>query len=245
MSIASPVWPRQPSIKRVKLDAKLRNAIPASGSESRCCLRHQASALNSIFDCATLNFTTLCYVTPDTMAPPTLDIEPLRAEILEWHNEGLTMGAIVDKIQETSGLQISVPTLKRRFNNWGMTSHKIQIANQNPDRLYNRVAECFALRMTDAQTLKLLEEEGWDLSLRTLRRVRVRLGLRKIIFAGQEEEKLREIRDALQKEYDEGLLDNIEHLSSETLYSYMRSKYNIVGRSVTICGCCGCVGMLN
>lgn len=128
-------------------------------------------------------------------------------------------------IQHETGLPISRATFTRRLTEMGI---RTQFDNEDSVELRTRVTYIFsALRLSDVDTVDILERDGFKVNLRGLGRLRRRMGLKKRTKAADFDEVDKHLRLLLRVELD---TNNIAGFGEGNLYTYMRSKYNVVSK---------------
>ena len=159
-----------------------------------------------------------------------VDLAPYKEQIELWIETGLTMQAILQQLNR-QGVRISLATYKRALARMQIRSRPaIRPRAVISQALLQRIYAIFMdLRLTDADSERLLEHEGFVIGRRRLQRLRLTMGLKKEVPYGSEEEEelLNAIRIALEQEYQEG---HIADFGRNAVYSYMRSKYSFIGR---------------
>lgn len=83
------------------------------------------------------------------------------------------------------------------------------------------------LRLTDAETVALLRDDGFDIDVRALGRRRREMGLLKRHKRAHWEDLDNMMRELLQQELDDNMITGY---GEGQVYTYMRSKYCIVGK---------------
>lgn len=148
-------------------------------------------------------------------------------QIRVWVDHGWTHQQMRETIEEATGISISRSTWIRRCRD--MNISLVPPVQDSPE-LRARIAYIFsALRLTDADTIDILTRDGFILSPSALIRIRRDMGLRKSTRATNSEEMDQQLRELLRSELD---TNNISGYGKGNLYTYMRSKYNVVRRCV-------------
>lgn len=161
------------------------------------------------------------------MPPSRINLDPWRDTIAGWIRDGLKQDEICEELQAI-GVSISDITLRRRLKEWNIKVNRPPV--EHILALRARITEIFhSFRLTDEETLQILEIDGFKVGHRKLGIIRRELGLKKRLDPLQHEAIEAAVRDVLQQELDQG---HIEDLGRRNLYSYMRSKYNVIGRYV-------------
>ncbi|KAJ5143195.1 uncharacterized protein N7515_001982 [Penicillium bovifimosum] len=163
-----------------------------------------------------------------TSGRPRVDLEPYKDEIIALI-EKKTKGTDVCKhLKEQHGIQLSARTLNKRLQAWGIKEKKEQYNSNNPE-LHARVKNLFFdVGLSDQEIITVLHDEGYAVSLRTLRRLRSRLGIRlRLDTPAQQQAQVQEILNALTEELDKG---TIEGYGKELLHNHFRSKGHVFAR---------------
>ncbi|KAJ5542946.1 hypothetical protein N7535_005369 [Penicillium sp. DV-2018c] len=158
---------------------------------------------------------------------PRLDIEPHKDEILALLEKKTRTEDICKHLKTQYDIQISPRTLNKRLQLWGVKSKK---ENRSSDpALHARIKNLFFdVGLGDQEIITVLHDEGYDVSLRTLRRLRHRLGIRlRLDSPAQQQAQVQEILDALTEELDKG---TIEGYGKELLHNHFRSKGHVFAR---------------
>lgn len=161
-----------------------------------------------------------------------LDLEPWRDRIRDMLSEQYTHHEIVRKLR-CEGAIISVPTLRRRLEYWGMTKPTLgkRLNEEQQAALRARIEANFwrYSALGDRKTVRMLRRDGFKLSLGVYQRLRRSMGLLRRIPPDQEEEMNQAIRDVLMvvlatgATYDGGY---------RAIANYLRRKNRFIGRYV-------------
>lgn len=161
------------------------------------------------------------------MPPRRSEFDAYEDDIRQWVANGVPYDEIRVYLYERTGRVVPSRTFKRRLEEWNISSYtKVP---DNPD-LRARIAFYFAaLRLSDADTVELLETEGYKISERGLAKVRKAMGLLKRHQSANFEELDVLLRGLLKKELDD---QTITGFGEGNVYTFMRSKYSVVGKYV-------------
>ena len=117
-------------------------------------------------------------------------------------------------------------TLTRALAGWNIISRRRPLATTAA--LRDRVAHAFFhLRLSDSETITILEIDGFAPGKKTLAKLRRSTGLYKRVPSDKIEEVEQAMREALKNEMETG---HIEDFGRGHLYTWMRSRYNLIGR---------------
>lgn len=180
----------------------------------------------------TLNVTTVWVVTLiitlSMAGRPSKDISRYKEEIIDLIDQGLSYSAIVSHLANRHDTQIGLRTLERRCKDWGI--QRIRKPVDSP-QLRARISTLFyQCCLQDKDILHVLKCEGYSIHPKTLRRIRVGMGLHQRISPFNQDEAKHRLFEVVQKELDKGY---IEGLGRSNLHAYFRSNMHIVSRYVT------------
>lgn len=109
--------------------------------------------------------------------PRQIDLAPFHPQISSLIATGCTYEFIRTTLEAATGTPISRRTFTRRLRELGITTKPIV---EDSPALRARITHIFSTQsLTDAETIDALESEGFKLSVRTLSRMRIDMGLRK------------------------------------------------------------------
>lgn len=155
-----------------------------------------------------------------------MELDQHKDWLLERIAAGIPQDHIRIDLEAHHGLKISSSTFSRKLSEWKVKTRRDKL--QDSEELRERVAHCFhELALTDSETYKKLEEEGFSIGKARLALLRKDMGLFKKCPAADCELAEGAIAKALLQEIKNG---GIERMGRRELYSYLRAKYNVVGR---------------
>lgn len=156
-----------------------------------------------------------------------MDIDPYKAEIIGLFEKKMKSDDICKHLKRQHDIQISARTLSKRLQVWGVK--KVKENNSSNPALHARIKNLFFdVGLTDQEIVTVLHDEGYDVSNRTLRRLRHQLGIRlRLDSPTQQQAQVQEILDALTEEMDKG---TIEGYGKELLHNHFRSKGYVFAR---------------
>jgi len=161
-----------------------------------------------------------------------LNFEEWREQVVQWIEQGVGHEEMRQNILEATGKVISERTWRRYLK--AMNLQTYQRVEVTPE-LRDRIRFIFAtLRLTDADTVDVLRLDGFGVSVRRVRSIRKEMGLKKCV-----PRELHALTDDLTREVLREELDSnrIAGYGRGNLYTYMRSKYNLVGRYLSQASC--------
>lgn len=162
-----------------------------------------------------------------TSGRPRVDLEPYKAEVIGLFEKKMKNDDICKHLKKQHDIQISSRTLTKRLQLWGVKK-KVENKSSN-EALHARIKSLFfEVGLSDQHIITVLHDEGYDVSHRTLRRLRHRLGIRlRLDSPAQQQAQVQEILDALTEEMDKG---TIEGYGKELLHNHFRSKGHVFAR---------------
>lgn len=105
-----------------------------------------------------------------------INLEPYRDEIITLFQHGISSDSISRTLESRYNIQVKERTIQSRLRKWGI--RKRSRTTTADEVLHARIKVLFIQdRLTDKAMLKLLRQDGYDISERTLRRLRFQLGL--------------------------------------------------------------------
>ena len=160
------------------------------------------------------------------MPRPSIDLEPYKAEIISLFEHDNSAASIATTLQTKHNLKITDCTIKSCLQGWGI--HKRNHMTTSDIVLYNWIKILFfQLGLEDKELLQVLQDEGFDVTNRTLKRLRTQLGLRCRTKPIEAEQQADEIVQAIEKELEKG---TIEGYGKELLHRHFRSQGFMIAR---------------
>ena len=105
-----------------------------------------------------------------------INLEPYRDEIIALYYHGISSDSISRTLESCHNIQVKERTIQSRLRKWGI--RKRHQTTTGDEALHARIKMLFIQdRLTDKAMLNMLRKEGYDISERTLRRLRFKLGL--------------------------------------------------------------------
>ena len=154
------------------------------------------------------------------MVRPIIDLEPYKAQIIQLYQTGKDPATIALSLQQEHDIQAHSRTVSSRLQAWGVRKYNPRSVRKEP-ALLERVQELFyKLGLEDTEILTVLQSEGFQITARTLRRVRTELGL--IRRTDDPSQKQVQEKLALQGLIKEAEAGTIEGYGKELLYRHMR-----------------------
>jgi len=196
-------------------------------------MSHVQIYISNLSDYQSDNFSCLhTYDKPTPKAPnmvrPTIDLELYKAQIINLYQDGRTPAAISTLLQQEHDLKVSPCTVSYRLQSWGAQKYNPH-AVRRESSLQHRVQELFyEMGLEDSDLLEVLQSEGFQINSRTLRRVRMELGLvRRTDDPDQQKIQDQIALEGLVQEVNAG---TIEGYGRELLHRHMRRAGYIVPR---------------
>ena len=103
------------------------------------------------------------------MAPPAVDLDPYRAEIIQLISSQNTQDEVVRYLQDRYDISITRRTLVRRLKSWNISTQTPRVVDED---LENQIIEEFFHGLSDTQILRTLQNKGYTITLRGLVRIR-------------------------------------------------------------------------
>lgn len=100
----------------------------------------------------------------------------LRPNIAEWIKQGKKQHEILRLLWDEFEVRCSRGTLTRRISQWGLAT---RVCSKVTPELYERVRELFGQKVREAEMLRVLREDGFEVTALKLREVRLEMGLRR------------------------------------------------------------------
>ncbi|KAJ5500858.1 hypothetical protein N7463_008108 [Penicillium fimorum] len=105
-----------------------------------------------------------------------INLEPYRDEIIALFHHGISSDSISRALENCHNIQVKERTIQSRLRKWGV--RKRHRTTTGDEALHARIKMLFMQhRLTDKAMLNMLQQEGYGISERTLRRLRCKLGL--------------------------------------------------------------------
>ena len=152
------------------------------------------------------------------MPTPTIDLKPFKGLITTWFHDGLTSEDIAKKLTNEHNTRCAPRTIKRRLAEWGTTKRK---RIQETAALRLKIASMFYMNFPDDIIVRALNEEGYQIGLTTVARIRKAQGCKRRMTAWERVEANSELWNIVQEELDKG---EIEGYGKELLQKYFRTR---------------------
>lgn len=105
-----------------------------------------------------------------------INLEPYRNDIITLYHHGISSDAISRTLETCHNIQVKERTIQSRLRKWGI--RKRHRTTTGDEALHARIKMLFIQdKLTDKAMLNMLQQEGYGISERTLRRLRLKLGL--------------------------------------------------------------------
>ncbi|KAJ5775039.1 uncharacterized protein N7511_000050 [Penicillium nucicola] len=105
-----------------------------------------------------------------------INLDPYKDEIISLFFHGVSSEAICHTLEGHHNIQVKERTIQSRLRKWGI--RKRHQKTTSDEALHSRIKMLFMEeRLTDKAMLRVLQQEGYGISERTLRRLRFKLGL--------------------------------------------------------------------
>ncbi|CAI7571809.1 unnamed protein product [Penicillium viridicatum] len=105
-----------------------------------------------------------------------INLDPYRDDIITLYHHGISSDAISRTLETCHNIQVKERTIQSRLRKWGI--RKRHRTTTGDEALHARIKMLFIQdKLTDKAMLNMLQQEGYGISERTLRRLRFKLGL--------------------------------------------------------------------
>ncbi len=139
------------------------------------------------------------------MAPPSVNLELYKDEIIDLLFQGKTISDIVQHLRETYEVQLVSRTLQRRMRTWQVT---VRPQTQDTELLRTRIQDLFFDGFDDTELLQILQEEDHQIGKYSLKRIRKELGLKRRLRTEEDKETANQrALDALTEELQHGVVE--------------------------------------
>jgi hypothetical protein len=110
----------------------------------------------------------------------TINLDSHMDEIISQREEGVPLGDIIDNLMKQYSIRVSERTLKRRFQQWGLSQQHIHLNEEEEEAIRNKL-EIYITRdcHTDQEALRHLLKDGHHVTLWHIQRLRKNLGYRR------------------------------------------------------------------
>lgn len=173
--------------------------------------------------------TSYLHHSPFKMVRTPIDLELYKAQITSLFESGMNTESICDILYEEHNVKIHSRTLCSRLKTWGLRRYNMRTVRQEP-KFIEKVKYLFSeIGADEAEMLRVLHIEGFQINARTLRRVRGELGLvRRTDDPVQKQTQKETSLGLLLEEIQKG---TIEGYGSEILYRHMCQTGQHIPRS--------------
>ncbi|KAL4732819.1 hypothetical protein BDV11DRAFT_210668 [Aspergillus similis] len=161
------------------------------------------------------------------MPRPPIDLEPYRQEICDLYKSGTFVDNIVILLANKYYIKVTPRTLKNRLKKWGISKQNRTASTDTV--LHSRIKVLmYQVGLNEAEILKILHLEGFDIKARTLKYIRHSLGLvhwttNPVI----NQAKVERVMDTLRTELSIG---QIEGYGRRMLYTHFKSQRLLISR---------------
>jgi hypothetical protein len=165
-------------------------------------------------------------VPPIPMPRPTIDLEPVKDNVLELIQRGETLERVRSTLQASFHIRVSERTLISRLRGWG-SRNNIQINPDPTNTINHRISELYCDGLADSAILRVLHAENVDMTVASLIRIRRQLGLRIYTLAGEGDATDADMVQLIRDEWSKG---NTHGYGRRLLYSHLRRRGILVSR---------------
>jgi hypothetical protein len=109
-----------------------------------------------------------------------INLDSYMDEIVRQHEEGVPLSNIVDNLMKQHSVRTSERTLKRRFQQWGLSQTNVYLNEEEEEAIRDKL-EIYITRdcHTDQEALRHLLKDGHRVTLWHVQRLRKNLGYRR------------------------------------------------------------------
>ena len=160
------------------------------------------------------------------MPRPSIDLESYKTEIISLFQNSNSSASIASLLQNKYNLEVRERTIKSRLQEWGI--RKRNRTTTSDTILHARIKILFFQNgLEEKELLRALQDEGFDITHRTLKRLHTQLGLRRRTNHIEAQQQIDEIVQAIEEELERG---TIEGYGKELLHRHFRSKGFMIAR---------------
>jgi hypothetical protein len=152
------------------------------------------------------------------MPKPQIDLNFFQDLIIAWFNNGISTDDIAKRLANEHNTICTGRTIKRRLKDWGITK---RIRVQETATLRLKIASMFYMNFPDDIIVRALNEEGYQIGLTTVVRIRKAQGCKRRMTAWERVEANSKLWNIVKEELDKG---TIEGYGKELLQKYLRTK---------------------
>jgi hypothetical protein len=157
-----------------------------------------------------------------------IDLDPYKNEIIDLYRNNNTIDTIVSHLQTRHQLRVQSRTLKSRLREWGI--RKLNPVTTSDSALHARVKVLFfEAGLEEDEMLAALTADGYRITARTLKRLRLKLGFLRRTNPALAEQQVEEIVKAIETELESGI---IQGYGKGLLHKHFRSKGYMIARLV-------------
>ncbi|KAL4965070.1 uncharacterized protein BDV14DRAFT_189871 [Aspergillus stella-maris] len=161
------------------------------------------------------------------MPRPSIDLEPYRQEICDLYQTGTFIDNIALLLANKYYIKVTPRTLKTRLKKWGASKQNRTASNDTA--LHSRIKVLmYQVGLNEAEILRILQLEGFDIQARTLKYIRQRLGL--VHWTANpiiNQAKVEKVMNTLRTELSTG---QIEEYGRRMLHTHFKSKGLLISR---------------
>lgn len=161
------------------------------------------------------------------MVRPRIDLDQYRSFIIDQYQQNISLVQILKTLKDEYNCFITDKTLSRRLRQWNIPIRQTRTIDD--DQLRDRIKEIyFTVGLSDQDMVQQLRREGFQISLRGVRRLRKSVG----IFRRLDYNKLNRVTDDLRQFFEtERTTDNIVHMMGKSsLYVHVRQQQYSIPR---------------
>jgi arginine repressor len=160
------------------------------------------------------------------MPRSSINLELYKTEIISLFQSDNSYNSIASVLQNKYDLQITGRTIASRLKEWGIRKRNRTTVSDTV--LHARIKILFfQVGLEEKELLHALQNEGFEITAGTLKRLRHRLGLQRRTNPIEAQQQTDEIIQAVEEELKKGI---IEGYGKELLHRHFRSKGFMIAR---------------
>ena len=160
------------------------------------------------------------------MVRPVKDLDSFKDKIINWFQDGITIDAIVERLDQQFQVQLSVSTMKRRLRKWGI---QLRTITQDTLELRAQIAILFHANLSDVNIVRALKQEGVSIEVTGVVRIRKKQGLIRRMTPFDRHKSDERLFEVLKQELENG---RVEGFGRELLWTHFSTSGHLVSRYV-------------
>jgi hypothetical protein len=156
-----------------------------------------------------------------------INLEPYKAEIVALYTKNIPCDSIIENLSRTHNITISERTLRARLRGWGIQKQNRTVGTNQV--LHARIKVLFYhIGLEERELLEVLQQDGFDITARTLLYLRHKLGLyRRIKNPIVDQKQVENVLEQLRAELNHS---KVEGFGETLLHTFYQSKGHLLAR---------------